>query len=344
MYNFRNDYSEGAHPLVLEALIRTNLEATAGYGEDEYCAAAAGKVRQRFDCPQADVHFLVGGTQTNYTAITAFLRPWEAVIAVDTGHIAVHETGAVEARGHKVITVPHQDGKLTPETLRQVYVEHTQANEAHLVHPRLVYISDTTELGTIYTRGELLALRQVCDEYGLYLYLDGARLASALTARGNDLLPEDLPRIFDAFTMGGTKIGLLFGECLVITRQELKPFFRYCMKQTGAMLAKGRLLGVQFLALLKDDLWLRLGAHENAMAQKLTRIFQEKGYALYAQSPSNQVFVILPKTLIPELERQFTFEFIANVDRNHDAIRFVTSWATQEKTVDMVEAELPLRG
>lgn len=333
MYNFRNDYSEGAHPQVLDALTRTNFEATAGYGEDEYCMAAARAVRARFACPDADVHFLVGGTQTNYTAITAFLRPWEAVIAADTGHIAVHETGAVEARGHKVITVPNLDGKVTPQALEDIYLEHTIANIGHMVYPRMLYISDTTELGTIYTKAELSALRAVCDRLGLYLYLDGARLASALTADGNDLTPEDLPRLCDAFTLGGTKCGLLFGECLVITNPILMPNFRYCLKQCGGMLAKGRLLGIQFLALLEEDLFLKLGRHENEMAMKLTQGLLDAGYPLYAQGPTNQVFPILSKTLIQHLEQNFTFEFIARIDEEHDAVRFVTSWATQPEAV-----------
>lgn len=334
MYNFRNDYSEGAHPRVLEALVRTNQEATAGYGEDPYCAAATDLIRGRFECPQADVHFLVGGTQTNYTAITAFLRPWEAVVAADTGHIAVHETGAVEARGHKVVVLPHEAGKVTPQALRKIWHEHTASSPGHLVLPRMLYISDSTELGTVYTKAELAALREVCNEFGMYLYMDGARLASALTAQGNDLTPADLPRFCDAFTLGGTKCGLLFGECLVITNPALKPNFRYCMKQCGAMLAKGRLLGVQFQALVEDDLWLELGRHENEMAVRLSQGFVEAGYRLYAQSPTNQVFVVLSHEKIRELEKDFIFEFIATVDETHDAIRFVTSWATQPETVE----------
>lgn len=239
MYHFRNDYSEGAHPQVLEALIRTNLESTAGYGEDAYCAAAAAAVRARFGCPSAAVHFLVGGTQTNFTAISAFLRPWEAAVAADTGHIAVHETGAVEARGHKVITVPHQNGKVTPQALREVCREHDAGNPGHMVLPKLLYLSDSTELGTVYTKGELEALHHLCRQLNLYLYLDGARLAAALTCEENDLAPEDLPQLCDAFTMGGTKNGLLFGECLVISNPALMPNFRFALKQGGGMLAKG---------------------------------------------------------------------------------------------------------
>lgn len=340
MYQFRNDYSEGAHPLVMEALVRTNMEATEGYGEDEYCMKAAQAVRQRFDCPEADVHFLVGGTQTNFISLTAFLRPWEAVIAVDTGHIAVHEAGAVEARGHKVITVANQDGKMTPEALRKAYIDHTAANPGHMVMPRVVYISDTTEMGTIYTKAELLALRAVCDEYGLYLYLDGARLASALTAKGNDLEPQDLPKIFDAFYIGGTKCGLLFGECLVITNSLLKPCMRYCLKQSGALLAKGRLLGVQFLAFLENDLWLTLGRHENQMANALAEGLSAKGYTLQSDSPSNQLFVVISKEKIRQLEKDFTFEFVDFADETHDVVRFVTSWATPRQAVEALIAAL----
>lgn len=333
MYHFRNDYSQGAHPQVLEALIATNMEATCGYGEDEYCLEAARQVKERFACENAAVHFLVGGTQTNYTAITAFLRPWEAVVAVDTGHIAVHETGAVEARGHKVITVPHAEGKLTPKALEEVYREHCTVNIAHMVLPKMVYISDSTELGTVYTKAELTALRACCDKLGMYLYMDGARLASALTAEGNDLVPEDLPRLCHAFTLGGTKCGLLFGECLVITEPALMPNFRYCIKQCGGMLAKGRLLGVQFQALLREDLWLKLGKKQNTLAVRLSEGFEKAGYRLYAQSPTNQVFPVLPKEKIAFLEQRATFEFIAPVDEGHDAVRFVTSWATEEKDV-----------
>lgn len=284
MICFRNDYSEGAHPKVLAALTETNYLATPGYGEDEFCAKAAETVRRRFACEDAHVHFLVGGTQTNFTAISAFLRPWEAVVATDTAHIACHETGAVEARGHKVITVPNKDGKLTPEALKAACAEHAAGSVGHMVLPRMVYISNATELGTIYTEAELTALRAACDELGLYLYLDGARLGAALTALGNDLSPEDLPRLCDAFYIGGTKNGLLFGECLVIVNDDLKPCFRYALKQGGGMLAKGRLLGVQFQAMLEDDLWLTMARHANELAQKLSAGIEKAGYSLYVFS------------------------------------------------------------
>ena len=282
MLRFQNDYSEGAHPNVLRALCDTNLCSTPGYGLDDDCRRAADAIRARFACPDADVHFLVGGTQTNQLAAAAFLRPWEAMVAADTGHINVHETGAIEATGHKVIAVPGADGKLTPAAIADAAAQHCAAPgvyDEHMVLPRMVYVSDATELGTVYTRAELTALRAACDAHGMYLYLDGARLAQALTAAGSDLQPEDLPRLCDAFYIGGTKNGLLFGECLVITNPALMPTFRFALKQGGGMLAKGRLLGVQFGALLEDDLWLALGRRENQLAARLTQGLQAKGYA-----------------------------------------------------------------
>lgn len=344
MISFRNDYSEGAHPKILDALIQTNLESTPGYGEDAYCAAAAQTVRRRFACPDAGVHFLVGGTQTNTIASAAFLRPWEAMVAVDTGHVAVHETGAIEARGHKVITVPHQEGKMTCQALEQVWQAHTAGNLGHMVKPKLLYLSDSTELGTIYTRAELQALRALCDRLDMALYLDGARLGAALTAPGNDLVPEDLPQLCDAFTIGGTKNGLLFGECLVLRDPAIWPDFRFAMKQGGGMLAKGRLLGVQFQALLEQDLWLETARHANQMAARLTKGFLEAGYPLYAQSPTNQVFPILPKKMIAELAPAFSFEISAPVDQERDAVRFVTSWATRPEQVDALLCALRREG
>ena len=234
MLRFQNDYSEGAHPNVLRALCDTNLRATPGYGLDDDCRRAADAIRARFACPEADVHFLVGGTQTNQLAASAFLRPWEAMVAADTGHINVHETGAIEATGHKVIAMPGTDGKLTPAAIADAAAQHCDTPgvyDEHMVLPRMVYISDATELGTVYTKAELTALRAACDAHGMYLYLDGARLAQALTAVGNDLQPEDLPRLCDAFYIGGTKNGLLFGEAMVIVNDALKPGFRRAMKR-----------------------------------------------------------------------------------------------------------------
>lgn len=334
MIYFRNDYSEGAHPKVLQALVESNLVSTPGYGCDEYCACARELLRERFACPNADVHFLVGGTQTNLTAAAAFLRPWEAVIAADTGHIAVHETGAIEATGHKVYVVPGVDGKLTPAAIRTAVRDHQTGTEEHMVLPRMVYVSDSTELGTIYTRAELQALSDTCRELGLYLYLDGARMAMALTAQGNDLVPEDFAQLCDAFYLGGTKNALLFGEALVIVNNALKPYFRNVMKQHGGMLAKGRLLGVQFAAILQDDLWLQTARHANELAQRLAAALTAMGVPLYAASPTNQVFPIFTNAQVEALRQDFSFEFIARVDENHSAIRFVTSWATRPEDVD----------
>lgn len=334
MIYFRNDYSEGAHPKVLQALVETNLVSTPGYGCDEYCACARELLRERFACPNADVHFLVGGTQTNLTAAAAFLRPWEAVIAVDTGHIAVHETGAIEATGHKVYVVPGVDGKLTSDAIRTAVRDHQTGTEEHMVLPRMVYVSDSTELGTIYTRAELQALSDTCRELGLYLYLDGARMAMALTAQGNDLVPEDFAQLCDAFYLGGTKNALLFGEALVIVNNALKPYFRNVMKQHGGMLAKGRLLGVQFAAILQDDLWLQTARHANELAQRLAAALTAMGVPLYAASPTNQVFPIFTNAQVEALRQNFSFEFIARVDENHSAIRFVTSWATRPEDVE----------
>ncbi len=334
MIYFRNDYSEGAHPKVLQALVETNLVSTPGYGCDEYCACARELLRERFACPNADVHFLVGGTQTNLTAAAAFLRPWEAVIAADTGHIAVHETGAIEATGHKVYVVPGVDGKLAPDAIRTAVRDHQTGTEEHMVLPRMVYVSDSTELGTIYTRAELQALSDTCRELGLYLYLDGARMAMALTAQGNDLVPEDFAQLCDAFYLGGTKNALLFGEALVIVNNALKPYFRNVMKQHGGMLAKGRLLGVQFAAILQDDLWLQTARHANELAQRLAAALTAMGVPLYAASPTNQVFPIFTNAQVEALRQNFSFEFIARVDENHSAIRFVTSWATRPEDVE----------
>ena len=334
MIYFRNDYSEGAHPKVLQALVETNLVSTPGYGCDEYCACARELLRERFACPNADVHFLVGGTQTNLTAAAAFLRPWEAVIAADTGHIAVHETGAIEATGHKVYVVPGVDGKLAPDAIRTAVRDHQTGTEEHMVLPRMVYVSDSTELGTIYTRAELQALSDTCRELGLYLYLDGARMAMALTAQGNDLVPEDFAQLCDAFYLGGTKNALLFGEALVIVNNALNPYFRNVMKQHGGMLAKGRLLGVQFAAILQDDLWLQTARHANELAQRLAAALTAMGVPLYAASPTNQVFPIFTNAQVEALRQNFSFEFIARVDENHSAIRFVTSWATRPEDVE----------
>ena len=338
MLHFCNDYSEGAHPRVMRALSDSNLEATSGYGCDPYCAAAASALKARFACPDADVHFLVGGTQTNLVACAAFLRPWEAVIAADSGHVAVHETGAIEATGHKVYVVPGDNGKLTADAVREAVMAHRTGTEEHMVLPKLVYVSDSTEFGTIYSRAELEALRAVCDELGLWLYLDGARIGAALTAEGNDVAPEDFARLCDAFYFGGTKNALLFGEALVIVNDALKPFVRNVIKQRGGMLAKGRLLGVQFGALLQDDLWLETARRANTMAQTLAEGLRTLGVPFFMDSPTNQIFPVFPDAVVERLRREVVFEFWAKPDAAHTAIRFVCSWATQPEQVEALLA------
>lgn len=337
MISFMNDYGEGAHPKILQALSQTNLENTVGYGADEYCNQARVRIQELVSDPDADVHFLVGGTQANMTAISSFLRPHEAVIAADTGHIAVHETGAIEATGHKILTVPTKDGKLTPEQVQAVLERHT---DEHMVKPKLIFISDATETGTVYTKSELAGLSKLCKKQGLYLYLDGARLGTALTSAENDLNLRDLAEFTDAFYIGGTKNGALFGEALVITRDNLKPDFRYFIKQKGGMLAKGRLLGVQFMELMRDGLYFELASHANTMAQRLQSGIEDLGYPLMLRSPTNQIFPIFEDRMVETLSEKYLFERWEKKDGGRIAIRLVTSWATKAGAVDEILADL----
>lgn len=329
MLYFRNDYGNGAHPEILEALCRTNSELTSGYGTDPYCLRAADTIRSLCRCPQATVHFLVGGTQVNKTAIAAFLRPFEAVIAAGTGHICSHEAGAVEHDGHRILELPSPDGKLTPDMLRRVM---SGPFHEHTVTPRLAYISNTTELGTVYTAAEIRALGDCCRELGLLLYCDGARLGCAMDAGGSGF--EDYAASCSAFTIGGTKNGLLFGEALVIVNQALQPGFRSCMKQQGAMLAKGRLLGVQFGAALRDGLYLRLAAQANAQAKRLADGLREREIPLLVPAESNQIFPILADTAVEKLRERVEFEVERKTGPDHTCIRFVTAWHTSEEDVD----------
>ena len=330
MYSFRNDYSEGAHPLVMQALAETNLEQTVGYGRDPRCETARDTIRSLCNAPDADVHFLVGGTQTNMLVIEALLQPYEAVISAHTGHVNVHETGAIEATGHKVCTAYAPDGKLTPELVESVVNAHSSE---HMVLPRLVYISNTTEVGTIYRKAELEALRRCCDQHGLFLFLDGARLGSALTSPENDLTLADLAALTDAFYIGGTKNGAFFGEALVMTTKN--EHFRWHIKQRGAMLAKGRLLGIQFQALLENGLYFEIARHANEMAYRLRDGIAALGYPFPVPSPSNQQFPVLPNTVVQQLQDMgYEFEIDHAEDEAHTCVRFVTSWATPEAAVD----------
>ena len=336
MYSFRNDYSEGAHPKILQALADTNMEQTVGYGQDPLCLKAVDLIRRLCAAPEAAVHFLVGGTQTNLLVIASALRPYEAVVAAHTGHVNVHETGAIEATGHKVCAVQSPDGKLTPALVESVVTSHT--NE-HMVLPRLVHISDTTETGTVYTKAELTALRQYCTRHGIFLYLDGARLGSALTSPENDLTLPDIAALTDAFTIGGTKNGALFGEALVLAKPD--GHFRWHMKQRGAMLAKGRLLGIQFQALLEDGLYLELARHANELAFRLRDGIAALGYPFPVASPSNQQFPVVPNAVMDRLSAMgYEFEVERAVDDTHTCIRFVTSWATPEAAVEALLKDL----
>ena len=337
MYSFRNDYSEGAHPAVLKALQESNAVQTPGYGTDHYCEEARSLIRTLCDAPEADVHFFVGGTQVNLTCCAAFLQPFEAVIAPSTGHPLVHETGAFEATGHMVISVPTLDGKLTAEQIRLVCSAHSTE---HMVHPRMVYISNSTEIGTAYTKEELSALYKECKELGLYLYLVGARLGSGMMSASAPLDWPDLTQTLDAFTIGGTKNGILFGEALVVTNDALKPHFRYHMKQRGAMLAKGRLLGIQFQTILEKNRYLDNARHANALAQTLQTGIAALGYSFLVDSPTNQTFPIFPDALLQELKKDYEYEVQQPMKDGGTCVRLVTSWATPEEAVTQFLADL----
>lgn len=330
MYSFTNDYSEGAHPKILEALIKTNMEQCAGYGLDTYCMQASAKLKQLLEKETVDIHYLVGGTQVNLTFISSVLRPHQAAITVDSGHINVHETGSVEATGHKVLTRNHQNGKLTVDMIASVLKEHT---DEHMVQPKLVYISQTTEYGSVYTTKEIEDIYHYCKKHNLYLFIDGARLGSALALKECPTLKQ-MAENCDAFYIGGTKMGALFGECLVIVKDSLKEDFRYQMKQKGALLAKGRLLGIQFLELFSNNLYLEIGNYENEMAELLKRGIIECNYPFYIESKTNQLFPIFPNTVIEELKKEFSFNVMDAVDNSHTCIRLVTSWATKKEAVE----------
>ena len=335
MLYFNNDYAEGCHQSILDALVKTNMEQTLGYSEDSYCAAAREKIRKACGNDNLAVHFLVGGTQTNLTVIDAALRPHQGALCASSGHIHVHETGAVEATGHKVLALPSTDGKITARQVEQAVLAH-RADGAfeHIVQPKLVYISNPTELGTLYTKQELEELSAVCQKLGLYLFLDGARLGYGLMAKGNDLTIADIARLCDVFYIGGTKVGALFGEAVVIRNPALAEDFRYIIKQHGGMLDKGRLLGIQFDTLFTDDLYYKISAHADAMADRLRDTLAEIGAPLLVPGTTNQVFAILPDTLLEELAKTVTFSEQERVSDTHRAVRFCTSWATKAENVD----------
>ena len=331
MYNFKNDYSEGAHPRILDKLIETNLIQQLGYGEDDYSKEAKSILKKKIANQQAVIHFLSGGTQTNLLVISFLLRIHEAVISAKTGHISANETGAIEATGHKVITVETSDGKLTPNDITTVLREHALA--PHVVKPRIVYISNSTEIGTIYSSAELEALYVCCQQQQLLLYLDGARLGHALTAENNDLTFAAIAKYTDVFYIGGTKNGALLGEAVVFNRPELAVDFDYAIKQKGALLAKGRVLSIQFLTLFQDDLYLELALRANSLAMRMAKAIKDKGYSFLTESTTNQIFPILPKSLIEALLINYQFYIWKDIDSDYAAVRLITSWATEEKQV-----------
>ena len=341
MIHFECDYTEGACPEIIARLAETNLVQTKGYSEDEYCAAAADKIKALCKAPDAAVHFLVGGTQTNATVISAALRPHQGPLCAVTGHINAHETGAVEATGHKVLTVPSDDGKIRAEQIAEYVEAHrSDASFEHMVQPGLVYISHPTENGTIYSLAELRSISETCRKYGLYLFVDGARMGYGLLADGADVTLADFAELTDVFYIGGTKVGALFGEAVVITNDELKKDFRYFIKRHGGMLAKGRLLGIQFDTLMTDGLYFKVSEHAVRLAMKLRAAFERAGFPLRYDSPTNQQFPTLPDELLDRLKENYSFSVWGKPDAEHTTVRFCTSWATREEDVDRLIADL----
>lgn len=335
MQHFDNDYMEGMHPLILERLTATNMDKTVGYGCDDICASARKKILEACGTPDGEVHFLVGGTQTNATVIRALLRPHEGVIAADTGHVALHEAGAIEAGGHKVLTIPHQNGKLTAEAV-DAYIEAFRKDEAwdHMVWPGMVYISQPTEYGTIYSLAELEALSAVCRKWQIPLFADGARLGYGLMADGADVTLKDLARLCDIFYIGGTKVGAMFGEAVVIPRAGLIPHFFTIIKQQGALLAKGRMLGIQFDTLFTDNLYLKIARHAVEQASRMRKALIEKGFTSYYDSPTNQVFMVLKPEELERMRRVTTFSEWEHLEDGRTVVRLATSWATRAEDVE----------
>ena len=331
---FECDYMEGCHPFILNRLNEINFEKISGYGCDEICKSAKEKIRAACDCPNAEIHFLVGGTQTNATVIDALLKRYETVITANTGHITEHEAGAIEAKGHKVTMLPSHDGKISCDDLL-CYLKNyfDDENNAHIVRPGVVYISFPTEFGTIYSLDELKALRKICDEYNLKLYLDGARLGYGLSA-SSDVTLKDIAKYCHAFYIGGTKVGAMFGEAVVFTEENLVPHFFTLIKQNGALLAKGWLLGIQFDTLFTDDLYFKISDNAIKMAKRIEQAFIQKGYKIFIDSPTNQKFIVLENSKMQELKKYVSFSYWQKYDENHTVVRFATSWATTDERVD----------
>ncbi len=341
MIRFNCDYSEGCHPAILEALTKTNMEQTPGYGLDDHCTRATELIREACEAPDAAVHFLVGGTQTNLVMIAAALRPHQSPLCAETGHINVHESGAIEATGHRILTLPGIDGKISAAQVRDLVEAHWNDEiHEHSTQPKLVYISNPTEFGTLYSRAELAALYDVCREKNLYLYIDGARLGYGLVARENDLTLADITRLTDAFYIGGTKVGALVGEALVITNDRLKEDFRYIEKQRGAMLAKGRLLGIQFETLFTDGLYMKISQHAVDQAMRIRDACRSKGWVFLMDSPTNQQFPVVPRVQLAKLEEKYIFSTWMRLSEEDVALRICTSWATREEDVDSLVEDI----
>ncbi|HFR3343846.1 TPA: low specificity L-threonine aldolase [Streptococcus suis] len=339
MLHFENDYNKGAHPALLEALITTNDEGLAGYGLDSHTESSIEKIRQATNCPHAQVTFLAGGTQTNQIAINSLLASYEGVIAADTGHISTHEAGAIEFSGHKVLTLLHHEGKITASEVDNFIKDfYADANHAHMVHPGMVYISHPTEYGTLYSKAELTDLARVCRRYQIPLYLDGARLGYGLASLDTDVDLPAIAELTDLFYIGGTKMGALLGEALVFTKNNQPKHFTTLVKQHGALLAKGRVVGVQFDRLFTDDLYLELGRHAIAMAEQLIEILEEKGFQFHLKSPTNQQFVIVKNEELPKLsESGIAYSFWEKYDDSHSIIRFATSWSTSQADIERLK-------
>ena len=339
MLSFESDYIMGAHPAVLRHLAETNFEPLPGYGNDIYTQRAAQKIREACKCPDADVYFITGGTQTNSVVISTMLRDYEGVISATTGHVSAHEAGAIEYTGHKVLTLPHHNGKLCADEVRD-YIEtfYNDASYDHMVFPGMVYISHPTEYGTLYTKAELTALSNVCRHYDIPLFLDGARLGYGLMSYDTDLSLPEIAKLCDVFYIGGTKVGALCGEAVVFTHNNAPKHFFTMIKQHGALLAKGRLNSVQFDALFTDDLYFKISRHAIDMAEQLKEMFREKGYKFFMESPTNQQFIILENSKMHELEQKVRFSFWEKYDDTHTVVRFATAWSTTQEQMDELKA------
>ncbi len=335
MLYFESDYMEGAHEKILQCLIETNLEQVSGYGNDHYCESAKEKIKAACDCPDADVYFLVGGTQTNQLVIDTMLAPYEGVIAADTGHVSLHEAGAIEYTGHKVLTLPQHNGKIRADELEALLrIFWQDDNHEHMTFPGMVYISHPTEYGTLYTSAELENISAICQAYQIPLYLDGARLGYGLMSYQTDVTLQQIARCCDAFYIGGTKVGALCGEAVVFTHHNAPKYFITRMKQHGALLAKGRLLGIQFDTLFTDDLYFKISRHAIDMAELLKKGFDEKGYKFYIDSPTNQQFIVLKDEDLMRLKKQVACSFWEKPDEDHTVVRFAASWATKKEDIE----------